>query len=266
MMDPDQDKQQHEAQTSAPKGVKKTFPWILWLLSGCVIFLFLLTFCIVPGLSWALREGLVAFLMLFCMEAYMLGIVCGALMVLLLPYYAVIFFAFRRRIRNEMIWKTLLLLPAILLIGRIIYSSTPAARTQSVLSSGQLAPLPKSARDIKVGHISFVIGSRRFLKFHASRKDIEHFLNASPGLHDQASEGSRGGKVNLAQPERGQTARAQQESGNRDDFACDQGAPAWYKQELMERDRFYQTRDQGVQVIVDDEQNVVFVRVSDGYM
>jgi hypothetical protein len=205
------------------------------------------------------------FLMLFFMEAFISAVICGALMVLSLPYHAVVFFAFRRMTNYSVIWKALFLLPAVLLVGNVLYGSLPAVAAQTVLSRCELSPLPKSAQGVRVGCVSHGIGGKRLLKFRANQEEIEHFLDASPGLRGHECKRFSKEKMRLARRKSEQTAIARQNS-NHEYFSPDSTVPAWYSEEIRGRGKYYRIADKGVEVIVDDEKNVVFVSTSRSFM
>lgn len=257
-----EDEEPREPENRKGRTMKRPFPWKLCLLNGLVIFVSFLLGAVVPTLLWILRESLSGFLMIFFMEAYIVALICGALMVLLLPYHAVVFFAFRRRIGNSVIWTALFLLPAILLVGAMVHGPVPpAVRARTILSRAELAPLPESARCVRLGCVSYVIGGKHLLKFHASREDIEQFLNASTSLQGHECEKFSAERMRLGRRGRERSAISESD-GKNEYFSPDSSLPTWYKEEIRGQGRHFRRPGHAVEVIVDDEQNVVFVSVT----
>lgn len=182
---PAEEKEQREPENRKGRTTKRPFPWKLCLLNGCISVTPLLAPVLRP-LPWAFRDGSLDMLLLVLMGVVMVGAICGFLVVLLLPLQAIAYFAFRSRIKNDLIWAILFLLPAILPVAR------PPRQSNT---------MPKQAN----GH--------------------EYFYASSP-------------------------------------------APVWYKQEIKGAGRYYGISGEGYsgEVIVDDEQRLVFVSVERSYL
>ena len=99
------------------------------------------------------------------------------------------------------------------------------------------------------------------MKFHASREDIEQFLSASPSLQGHECEKFSAEKMRLARRGREYAATVEPNSNN-EYFSPDSTLPAWYKEEIRGQGRYYRIPGHTVEVIVDDEQNLVFISVS----
>ncbi len=56
------------------------------------------------------------------------------------------------------------------------------------------------------------------------------------------------------------------QTGDHEYFSPDSTMPAWYREEIRGQGRYYRIQGDAAEVIVDDEQNVVFIAVSSSTM
>jgi len=81
--------------------------------------------------------------------------------------------------------RTALVLLSVLLIGgHAVYRSWPSVQAARIVRNAGLAPLPPSARALKVNLWFTPMSGQRCLKFRAARDDVANFLTTSPILRD----------------------------------------------------------------------------------
>jgi len=112
----------------------------------------------------------------------------------------------RTRVRHWAIWSVLVLLPVVLLGARSIYNSLPSVRAQQILTSGELGALPESATAITVYAWWTPMSGEDYLKFHASREDIELFVARAPAIRSESTGPKRSRALGLLQSQ-DETAR-----------------------------------------------------------
>jgi len=179
-----------------------------------------------------------------------------------LPYQAIVHHLLRTRIRHNLLWAILFLLPAILFGGFSLYQSLPGIQARTILAHGQLAHLPESAIDIKVYTLSSPFSGEEFLRFRADPDDIERFLDESPILQGKECEKFSKERMRLKYPKDYGT-KAEHFEHEHEYFHPDPSAPAWYIEEIKGTGRRYKFQPKGYhypgEVIVDDEQHIVYV-------
>ncbi|UCG55877.1 MAG: hypothetical protein JSU70_13515 [Phycisphaerales bacterium] len=180
----------------------------------------------------------------------------------LLIYQFVLHQLLRRRITRPVVWVILFVLPAVLIGGWSLSYSLPSAQAGRILSNANLAPLPKSATDVKAYVWSSPFSGEEFLRFRASPEEIERFLRESPIL--QGVECERFSKERMRLPaEAGLEKWRPYEQAGHETFIPRSTTPVWYKQEIRSPARRYIIQPERYQfpgeVLVDDEENVVFV-------
>jgi ABC-type multidrug transport system fused ATPase/permease subunit len=234
------------------------FPLRFCILNGVILFLI----CVA---SWEMLKLIShgAFsIILF--DAILAALGAAFLIGLSLPYQVIIYRLFRTRIRHNLLWAILFLLPAIIFGSISFYQSLPTVRAPKVLSYGRLAPLPESASDIKVYSWSSLFAGEWFLRFSATSEDIEDFLNMSPSIKDAECVMYSREKMRLPYPEDYWQNNKYSQDGH-EYFDYHQTEPGWYKPEIRGRGRYYRIRPKAgfkrAEVIVDDEKDLVFIRV-----
>ncbi len=165
----------------------------------------------------------------------------------------------------------------------------PLVRAPWILRRAQLAELPGSANGVTVYmFISFICSAKCYLCFAAEPNEIERFLANSPSLKDlrcqtyskqrmrlassdhrlafRHSESS-GHEYSYPRPEsggRGYSSPRLEDSGH-EYFYPSGSPPAWYKEEIRGAGRRYEINPGASnwvgEVIVDDEQHVVYVHL-----
>jgi len=168
---------------------------------------------------------------------------------------------------NKTIRSALILLPVVLIGGRAVYRSWPSVRAERVLYNADLAPLPPSAREIKVYIWAGGFNGEWRLRFRADRADIEQFLEASPALKGAECREYSKERMRLIDPDRHRD-RSDDDPNGPDYFRPDFNMPPWYIQEIKGPGKRYETAPSGFsdpgEVIVHTEENLVFVGLSHG--
>lgn len=158
-------------------------------------------------------------------------------------YQLFVYRLLKARIKSRIMWTILFLWPIALIGSYSLHSSTPRARVQSILARAELAPLPESAAEIKVFSWSTPFSGAAFLRFHATRDDIESFIDGSPVLKRAECE--------------------KYDQGDQEQFVHEASAPLWYTDQINGPGRRYRVTPKryphGADVIVDEGQNLVFV-------
>jgi hypothetical protein len=140
---------------------------------------------------------------------------------------------------------------------------------------GALAPfllsffmaLRASARDLAVHIFSHWFGSTLNLRFAAEPNDIERFIEDSPSLKGLSCRTYSRDRMRLAYEDLGDASDDSVRSidYDHDHFVPRDGAPKWYKEEIRGKGRRYEIKAWGGdwwgELIVDDEQHVVYVRI-----
>ena len=168
---------------------------------------------------------------------------------------------------SRKVWSTLVLLPVILIGGRAVYRSWPTVRAACILYNADLAPLPPSATEMKVNLWFTPMSGEGHLRFNAAPDDIEHFLAASPILRDVEYAKDSENQITLFYPRNERRSLSPEDIRYR--ISRDlKRAPAWFIKELTGAMMGYYIDPSGSQisgtVIVDQEHNLVFVRLSFG--
>jgi hypothetical protein len=161
-----------------------------------------------------------------------------------LTYQVLLYEILKRRLKHNLLWATLFILPSIILGTNLLYASLPTVTSNRILTLAELAPLPASARDIKVYEWSFIFSGEKYLRFRASPSDIEKFLKESSILQNAECE-------NL--PAERMPVRLHNPS-----------APNWYKNEIKQGRLYIIEPEWGYypgRVIVNDEEHFVYVNI-----
>lgn len=128
-------------------------------------------------------------------------------------------------------------------------------RAQRILVLAELAPLPKSATEVRSYSKVFLFTGINFLRFHASQADIEAFLRESPILKEA--------KCTIYSKDR----------PRQDEYfflrkAVPNITPSWYIPSIRGTGRgyrFWKNRYKyDGKLLVDEEKNLVFVELSFG--
>lgn len=180
-----------------------------------------------------------------------------------LGYQILTYELFKMRIRRNLYWAILFLLPGIVLGTERLYTSLPTVAARRILTLAELAPLPESATEIKVYTWSSLFSGEKFLRFHASPRDIERFLDESTILQGAECQTFSPERMRLHSPDDPEKWGRYYEAGH-EFFIPDPSAPAWYKEEIRRGRRYIIHPEWGYypgEVIVDDEEHFVFVNI-----
>jgi hypothetical protein len=167
------------------------------------------------------------------------------------------------RIKSRITWAVLFLWPILLIGGVSLHRSLPLQRAQTVLSNAGLASLPESATEIKVFTWSTPFSGEEFLRFRASREDIESFLAESAILKVSQCQRYSKDRMRLIYPD--DYAASGKYQDDRHEYFFDKCAPPWYIQEIKGPGRRYRILPKGYnhagEVIFNEEENLVFVNL-----
>ncbi len=162
------------------------------------------------------------------------------------------------------IWSILALLPVVLFGARSVYHSLPSVRAQQILGTGELASLPQSASAITVYTWWTPFSGEDYLKFRASREDIEAFVAKSPIL--KGAEYSDYSTARMRLLDRSRNASIDGNGGPDIEYIRHRHtAPPWYMEEIRWRARRYRIRRTRYkhtgEVIIDQENDVIFAKL-----
>lgn len=178
-------------------------------------------------------------------------------------YQVFIFEIFKKRIKNNLLWAIIFILPAIILGANRLYNSLPTVNARRILNLAELAPLPKSAKEIKFYTWSSLFSGEKFLRFRASPRDIEKFIKESPILQDAECEIFSAERMRVKYP-KDSKKRGQIYNTGHETFIPDPSAPNWYKGEIKKGRLYIINPEWGYypgEVIVDDEQHFVYINI-----
>ena len=183
-----------------------------------------------------------------------------------------------RRLRPRMgsvTWRSLLLLPAVALgVGWLALTGydhwalsrkfEPIKRSPVVLNRAGLAPLPESARDVRVHAWGFLMSGKYTLRFTADPNDIERFLAVSPSLERVGARTYSRERMRLPGGDYVKLSDRYDAQGN-EYFTPECDVPDWYRQEIRGPGRryeisWYDGKYQG-ELLIDDEEHTVYVHV-----
>jgi hypothetical protein len=166
-------------------------------------------------------------------------------MVVPLMFYFILTYLILRRIKTpRWSYAVIFLLPGILLGAYSLYYDLPQVKAYGTLKAAGLAPLPESAYDLKTYDIDLGLRANWNLWFKASPADIKSFLEQSPILKD-----------------------AKYTKYSKEKVEWHDGMPSWYKLEIKKgegRKYLYDHRGFGIQLFVDEKDNIVLVSVNWG--
>ncbi len=237
------------------------FPFKFFLLNGL---LFLLGALTTAGM---LEDLLFNNTANYQIRAFWLGIFCVFFVFFSLIYHLVAYLILQKvRIRNQFLWAIVFVIPVILLRGHDLPYDSHEVRAASILTYGRLADLPESATDLKVYSWSSPFSGEWYLKFKASSEDIDEFIKNSPSLKDQECIKYSPEKMRLLTP-RDREKRMEYEQTGHKLFYPRSLSPKWYRPEIRVHGREYEVpplaerRHNWGEVIVDDDQNIVYIKI-----
>jgi len=188
---------------------------------------------------------------------------CGFLLWASLGCHLLVYSVLKRRVSTPLIWAILFLLPGVLAGGLVFEASLPSVRMRSFLAHAELAPLPKSATDVRFCSRSGFFSGEVFVRFTAEPNGIKWFLAESPALQGQVPEQFSAAGIGLEQPTDSERNPILHQTGQHEYFTPRSTTPAWYKQEIRGPTRRYILQFPGYEglgeVLVDDETNTVYI-------
>jgi len=133
--------------------------------------------------------------------------------------------------------------------------------TKVLLSAGRLAAIPVSASDLMVDGTDNLFSSKHYIKFKADPTDIEEFIQNSASIRSITPDRFDRGHQYVPFPKDADTATFDE---RHEYFGLDKRCP-WFDPTIKVRGRKY-TIDQdddvnGGEVVIDDEKNIVYIRV-----
>jgi len=178
-------------------------------------------------------------------------------------HQAVVYRLLKARIRSPLKWAVLFLLPVLVLTSLGVHHYLPKVRVQKILAEGGFAPLPKSATHLRVYGWWCPDELGRCMMFRATPQDVEEFLNTSPTLKGRKCQKFSPERMRILFP-RDTTKWMEYTEAGHELFGHSSG-PLWYKEEIRSYGRYYSvpTKDyrKSCEVIVDDEKNIVYIKV-----
>jgi hypothetical protein len=152
-----------------------------------------------------------------------------------------------------------------LLMADSAVRNIPANVISAVREQGDLAPLPPSATEMRTYGWSSGFSSGRYVRFQAEPREIEAFLAASPGLKGRKPERFSSKHMYLPYPKDRARTEEELEASARHDYFSLHG-PEWYNPSIRVKGRQYDIPWHGEgyhgEVVVDDEQHIVFIHTS----
>jgi len=175
-----------------------------------------------------------------------------------LLWHLALYHSLGRRVSHPLFWAILFVLPGVLGGTKVFHGSLPTVRVRTLLSFAELAPLPESAREIRIYTWSSPFSGEDLLRFTADRNDVERFLAQSPALQGQEPKRYSAQRMKLPLPKGFQSVPNE---GN--EYFVPRHRPTWYKQEIRGPARKYLVQPPRYQlpgeVLVDEETNTVYV-------
>jgi len=227
----------HEGQT---KETGPGFPWRFYALS--VVLLLLLCVAGPPVIRIANGGSRKADLLTVAGTALRLSLALWAGVF----WQVLLYHLLRKKLRSAVAWAILFVLPALLAGGWLIHRALPAVRAGMVLPDVRMAPLPKSATDLKFYDFWCPDEATVCMRFRADPADIERFLAASAAL--QGAEWKMPASEQMVSP-------------------WGPSEPTWYKEGIRKASRSCSVRSKKkhstitVSVAVDDAVNLVYVSI-----
>jgi hypothetical protein len=232
------------------------FPSRFCVLNGLALFFL----CVVGRYVMELLSGAVYPMIVGQAVGSTLGVLVWT--AIFVPCQGLVWVFLRMRIRRDLVWAMLFLLPAIWLGTDCLYKSVPTVAAREILAWGELATLPESATDIKIFAWSSLFSGEEFLRFRASPDDIERFLETSPILERVECQDYSKDRMRLPIP-KDYGMKEEHFMGPHEYFSPEAHAPEWYREEFRGPGRRYIIHPKRYhypgEVIIDDEKNLVFV-------
>jgi hypothetical protein len=164
-------------------------------------------------------------------------------------------------------WRKLALtsLPFVIVVSLgclSLYNSLPSVRAQEILAGADFAPLPDSARQIKVLTWSTPMSGEKYLRFRASPTDIESFLRQSPVLEEVEYGEYSDKRMRLFCSD---TTYGTSSQDFHEYITKKKTAPPWYMQEITQSADRYRLLPKGYnhagELTVEEKTNFVFIKL-----
>jgi hypothetical protein len=243
----------------AAQSTTKPFP-LRYLLANAAV-LFVACFIWGNGPQALSTVGLVAAMLMAATSAF----IAGFLVLFSLACQGSVYLLLKNRLRHNVVWGVLFLLPGAAAIAFVTYGSIPSVQTRRILSEAQLAQLPKTARCIRVCSMPKIRGiAGDFLMFEADQADIESFLSASPILTGREARRYSSAGMRLAH-RNGSTPNEEQPEMGHEYFTPSPYVPKWYHQEITGQGRRYEFQPMESEcygeLVFSEETNTVFIHL-----
>jgi len=189
---------------------------------------------------------------------------------------AILWRVLRTRMANTMCSGLVLLLPVVVLSAGWLTLTAhdhrvlsrrydPLVRAPRFLAGARLAQLPPSAHGVATYGYSSLFSGKHCLRFAAEPNEIERFLGDSPSLQEVTCQRYSREKMRIRVTGPGDVLRGAPESPHEYFYSGITG-PCWYPEDIRGAGRRYEIKLEGGpwfgEVIVDDEQHVVYVRLT----
>ena len=167
--------------------------------------------------------------------------------------------------KKEIVLANLSFVFAVLIGGISLYNSLPSVRSQRILAGAQFAPLPESAKEIKVLAWYTPMSGEEYLRFRANPVEIKSFLEQSPVLEHAEYEEYSDKKMRLYFPSDFAARTATYLVDNHEYINNKPTVPVWYMQEIKDIARRYRIEPKGYnsagELIVDQRTNLIFIKL-----
>jgi hypothetical protein len=232
------------------------FPLRHCILNGIVL---LACFAAYQGMPTVMARGSAVGLLMFSPMASISAVFLAGVSI---AGHGLLYVLLCRKLKNDLLWAIVFVLPAVFFGHSLLRGSFPVVTAGILLSNGQLAELPESARDVQVYHWSSLFAGQEYLRFSAEPNDIRAFLRQSPILKDKTSRRYKIEPMYRSVPGDPETAGRQGEAKWKM-YPLHSNGPTWYRPGIDNPARRYEIQPKDYQlpgeVIVDDEQNVIYV-------
>ncbi len=229
------------------------FPWGWFVLS----FILLLLLCITVPLIIRVQTGAAGLGTEWAVISAVIK--CGLFLWGVVIYQAAAYLTLRRRLMSQLVWAILLVWPSLVIGGRSVYLALPAVRADALLAKIGTAPLPSSARDVKIATEWCPDQEDVYIRFAADPNHVARFLEVSPILKGAEPE------QYVHRPVRAREASLPYSLEESAAYRAQEEGPEWFRQRLMVPLRRFLVRPEGpnlrIEVSVDERRGTVYVHL-----
>ena len=198
-------------------------------------------------------------------RAFWIVFACFFFAAISIPYHATVFFLLRKiKIKNQFLLAIIFVIPVILFRGDNIPYYPPEDRAVKILSYGRLADLPESAVNVKAYSWLSPFSGEWYLRFQANPGDIDKFINDSSSIKDLEGVTYSPEKMKIPYPTDREEMKELINAGH-ELYYPHSLAPKWYRPDIRIRGREYEIppvkHHYNGEVIVDDEKNIVYIKI-----